>query len=334
MGRTMKTTSVLLVLLLLMSVLSACSPTQTVEEPTQPIETPENGPTEDPAQEAGQDSEISREAVLREEGFFYLNNIPEETYIIDPVEALELIEKNPDEVLWVDVRAAEDYEKGHIPGAVNIPFARTGEMLDKIPLDRKVIFQCYSGQTSAMVKTIALMNGVDAVSFGGGWNFGWVPLERGEDTLETSANELPDYTRPELDEREKIIMEESVKFFSTGSNYIIAPVDLLEYMEEIPDAITLVDIRSTEHFEEGHLEGAIHIPLGCCYHTDGKVEAYSDQGEKINEIPTNRPVYIICYRGETSGMAAAALRIMGYNAHSLNRGMIRWDSEERPKVTE
>jgi rhodanese-related sulfurtransferase len=48
----------------------------------------------------------------------------------------------------------------------------------------------------------------------------------------------------------------------------------------------------------------------------------------------NRPAYVTCYTGQTAGITIAPLRMMGYNAISLNRGMTGWDGEALPKVTE
>ena len=48
----------------------------------------------------------------------------------------------------ISVRNAEDYAKGHIPGAVNFS-AKTilePENLSKIPKDKQVVVVCYTGQ--------------------------------------------------------------------------------------------------------------------------------------------------------------------------------------------
>ena len=264
---------------------------------------------------------LIEEDVLREAALNLLNNIPDNNFIMASDAALALAAENPDAVLWVDLRAAEDYAKGHITNAVNIPWATLGDNLEVLPMNKQIIFQCYSGQTSAQATALAQMLGFNAVSFRGGMNFGWAPLNLGEDTLQMDANPLPAAKAPELDEKEQIIWDAVKAYFPPEKNNIIAPADLLALVEENPDAITVLDIRAAEDYAKGHIETAMNIP-------------FKTVGANIDQIPMNRPVYVTCYTGQTAGITIAPMRIMGYNAISLNRGMTGWDGEALPTVTE
>ena len=64
------------------------------------------------------------------------------TFTTGPIELQHMIEEEED-IHIVDVRAAEDYEEGHIPGAVNLPQEKWGtfEGLEK---DKTNILYCYS----------------------------------------------------------------------------------------------------------------------------------------------------------------------------------------------
>ncbi len=58
------------------------------------------------------------------------------------------IEANPHIVL-VDVRTPEEYGKGHIPGAVNIPLETPQTIAEKIPDKTRTVFvYCLSGVRS------------------------------------------------------------------------------------------------------------------------------------------------------------------------------------------
>jgi len=46
------------------------------------------------------------------------------------------------DVIVLDVRPAEEYEAGHIPGAVSLPLPELTERLDEIPSDREVVAYC------------------------------------------------------------------------------------------------------------------------------------------------------------------------------------------------
>lgn len=46
------------------------------------------------------------------------------------------------EVTVIDVRTAADYARGHIPGAINIPFASVETQFDTIPKGKPIVTYC------------------------------------------------------------------------------------------------------------------------------------------------------------------------------------------------
>jgi ArsR family transcriptional regulator len=46
------------------------------------------------------------------------------------------------EVAVLDVRPAEEYAAGHIPGAVSIPVAELEQRLDELPMDVEIVAYC------------------------------------------------------------------------------------------------------------------------------------------------------------------------------------------------
>ena len=46
------------------------------------------------------------------------------------------------EVTVIDVRQSTDYARGHIPGAINIPFASVETQFDTIPKDKPIVLYC------------------------------------------------------------------------------------------------------------------------------------------------------------------------------------------------
>lgn len=65
----------------------------------------------------------------------------------------------------VDVRQLNDFNIGHVPWAVNIPFQSLGlpENLEKLPRDRKVVVVCYQGAMAGQIVTVLRMLDYDAV---------------------------------------------------------------------------------------------------------------------------------------------------------------------------
>jgi len=307
-----KVVSLLLVLMLMASVLSGCAKTEVptvVDESKAPIATP--------APEVKK--EVDAAAVILEKSIDFLNNIPANSHMIPVKDAMPLIEDNADAILLVDLRGKEDYDKGHLPGAVNIPFGTIGKNLDRLPKNKQIVMYCYSGQTSAQAVSAAKLLGFNAISFQSGMNFGWKSLELSEDTLEMTENPLPEAKTPELSEEEKVVWDAVAKYFDEGKNYIEKPETVHELITDNPAALYVLDIRSAEDFAKGHIEGSENI-------------GFKEMGKNLDKLPTNRPIYITCYSGQTASQILMMLRLNGYNAYSISRGMAGWTGAELPVV--
>lgn len=63
-------------------------------------------------------------------------------FTLGPVELKELSEEN--EVKIIDVRARADYEIGHIPMAISIPYEEMKERLDELQKDDLHVVYCYN----------------------------------------------------------------------------------------------------------------------------------------------------------------------------------------------
>src|SRR5215204_6068374 len=72
------------------------------------------------------------------------------TYTTGPVEVSHMLESGED-IVVVDVREAEDFAKGHIPGSVNLPQEQWAT-LNGLQKDRTNILVCYSQQCHLAAK--------------------------------------------------------------------------------------------------------------------------------------------------------------------------------------
>jgi rhodanese-related sulfurtransferase/DNA-binding transcriptional ArsR family regulator len=62
---------------------------------------------------------------------------------LEPIQANELLERSRMGLVTVlDVRPAEEYAAGHLPGAINITLAELEQQLDRLPADKEVIAYC------------------------------------------------------------------------------------------------------------------------------------------------------------------------------------------------
>ncbi len=85
---------------------------------------------------------------------------------------------------------------------------------------------------------------------------------------------------------------------------------------------TVLDIRSQTDYDAGHIEGAIWTSLGALM---GDIASKS--------FPTDKPIVVACYTGQTAGHAVVALRTLGHEAHILKFGMAAWSTTLAAKWT-
>jgi rhodanese-related sulfurtransferase/DNA-binding transcriptional ArsR family regulator len=62
---------------------------------------------------------------------------------LEPVSRAELVSRLQDgSAVLLDVRPEDEFELGHVPGALNIPPAKLDERLSELPADREIIAYC------------------------------------------------------------------------------------------------------------------------------------------------------------------------------------------------
>lgn len=85
------------------------------------------------------------------------------------------------------------------------------------------------------------------------------------------------------------------------------------------DGALVVDVREPSEYVEGHVPGAVLMPL-------------SVLPARAAELPRNEPVYVVCQSGGRSVEAVERLRRLGVQAVSVNGGTGAWVSTGRPVI--
>ena len=100
---------------------------------------------------------------------------------VTPQQVHELQVKKDPSLLVIDVRSAEEYAAGHVPGAVNIPHDQVASRLAEIPKDKDVVLYCRSGRRSGLAAETLEANGYkDLQLLQGdmpGWEKAGLPVE-------------------------------------------------------------------------------------------------------------------------------------------------------------
>lgn len=228
-----------------------------------------------------------------------------------------------EDLFIVSIRQQDVYDQGHIKGAYLASWgADLASKVSMLPTDKPVYVYCYSGQTAGQTVALLRMLGVDAYSVQSGFNYGAMKVEGYEKYVDTTANDLPDAGAS----FNGFLLNDVVAYFNSvtdNANFQIAPADAMALVEA--GTITFVDVRKAEDYTAGHVQGAINMPYGL-----GMQESFKD-------LPTNQKIIVTCYTGQTAGQTVAVLRMLGYDAISLQFGMAGekgWSANELPVVTE
>jgi hydroxyacylglutathione hydrolase len=194
------------------------------------------------------------------EGAPPLDHLP----IPKPLSADEFARAADGGMLVVDIRSPEAYAGAHVPKSFSLPLhmlpAFAGMLL---PYDQPLglIIDAYS-QVEEAVRGLTRI-GYDRVDgFLAGGLHAWETSGRRYDRIEA-----------------------------------IHVTDLEQRIDD-GDGFTLLDVRSKEEFESGHLRTAVHVYVG-------------DLPSKLEQIPRRRPITTFCQSGQRAMIAAAFLRRQG-----------------------
>jgi glyoxylase-like metal-dependent hydrolase (beta-lactamase superfamily II)/rhodanese-related sulfurtransferase len=96
------------------------------------------------------------------------------------------------------------------------------------------------------------------------------------------------------------------------------PVVEVAEVEDRSPATLLLDVREPEEYAHGHVPGALNLPQ-------------AELAARLDEVPRDRPVQVICQSGYRSLRSAQFLAQMGYhNVANVNGGTAAWRASDRP----
>ena len=100
---------------------------------------------------------------------------------------------------------------------------------------------------------------------------------------------------------------------------MVCEVDLPTFIVAHADGAVVVDVREPDEYLAGHVPGAKLLPL-------------TGVPARLGELPTDRPVFVICATGNRSLAAAGWMRAAGVDAYSVAGGTSGWLRMGRPVV--
>ncbi len=84
--------------------------------------------------------------------------------------------------------------------------------------------------------------------------------------------------------------------------------------------LVILDVRTQTEYDDGHIEGAILIPV-------------AELPDRLDELSANDEILVYCRTGNRSGTAVAIMEENGFSKiYHMNEGISTWISEGLPVV--
>lgn len=210
---------------------------------------------------------IKRGAVPYSVGYKYINSEQLKT----------MVDKKGKDLLVFDARNPEEYQEVHIPRSLNLPQKKFDKYKHLLPKNKKVqlVFYCNGvkcGKSKKAAK-MAIAEGYKNV------------LVYAEGMPVWEEMNYPIYAGPDYEkkiETTKLEPEEMKKMIDSG------------YTD-----FTVVDVRDESEFAEGHIPGALNIP----------VSRFAAESEKLDK---NKKIIVYCNSGGRSYLAYRKLMKLSY----------------------
>jgi len=234
----------------------------------------------------------------------------------------------------VSVRGAEHYDAGHVPNAANVAWrevVKEGKFGPFGP-EKATVLYCYIGHGSMLACT--MLNLLDrpcrSVHFGMmAWNLDTLaidpwdgeadyPVESGADTA-TGSFALPLIVSDQADVK-GVVREQAASCLSREGSLVIRSADVKAIVDEWEDEqgeYQIVDVRSREEYEAGHVPHALSIPWGDIAEV-----------ESLYRLDPERTTIVYSDNGQTGMLASTVLNLLGYRAVGMRLGMMDWNAAQ------
>lgn len=109
---------------------------------------------------------------------------------------------------------------------------------------------------------------------------------------------------------------------SSAAESAVAPVTIEQAEKQLAEGAQLLDVRTKEEWDEGHLEGATLVTV--------TEEGFLEKAKA--KLDPKKPVVVYCRSGGRSAKATAQLRDAGFTVHDLDGGITAWKAAGKPVV--
>jgi rhodanese-related sulfurtransferase len=106
-----------------------------------------------------------------------------------------------------------------------------------------------------------------------------------------------------------------------GTTRLVSASEVSEDIRSGTGKYRIVDVRPPEEYENGHVPGAINIPLDVLF-----------RPASLETLSGGQPILLVCQSGHMESMALGGLAALGYEPYVLRFGMIGWNTQTKVRV--
>lgn len=107
-----------------------------------------------------------------------------------------------------------------------------------------------------------------------------------------------------------------------GGVRVATPAEAAATIADPPTDLVILDVRTPEEFDEGHIEGAVMIDF-----------YRGDFAEQLADLDPDVPYVLYCRSGNRSGQTRAMMEDLGFTSVAdVEGGIIEWQSAGLPVV--
>ena len=104
---------------------------------------------------------------------------------------------------------------------------------------------------------------------------------------------------------------------------VVSPDDAAATIADAPDGLVILDVRTQEEFDEGHIEGAVVLD----FYRD-------DFADELATFDPDVPYVLYCRSGNRSSQARAIMADLGFQSvDDVDGGIVGWEQAGLPVVT-
>jgi len=206
-------------------------------------------------------------------------------------DTLDILLQNKEHVLVVDIRSAEQYQSGHLYGASH-------DVLDSTTMEKRV--KTLQSRLPEVTST---------------YNF--VLIDNDGTQAKQTAHTMTDMGLHAF--YLKGGMSNLSENLATSSQTVVDSEELANRLAANED-LYLLDVRQPDELLESKIDSAVNIPLAGIFQPNG-----------MDDIPTDKPVVVVCGSGNRATIASYMLAQEGIDFQILEGGMNAWNEQIQAK---